>query len=226
MDFEIATRTLHRSGGRLGLVPDQQCGKVERRDGYALRHNLRHEYSAIRDDVDVAVSRLDHQVASANHQIIKRRAIWQDDHVVGIRDQLDRSTASARRGGRRKRRVLRAITGISGRQHPRLLRDIGSSWICGHIAHGSVGCGVGIAYIVHSSHFAFNATDPSRTGRETVSTQNNNPQPAICKPFKSSSRSAPWFFAGEISYGFKRSDSKTNRPAKKHSTCRTLPQAN
>ena len=99
MNFKIAARTLHRSSRRLRFVPDQQCCQVERRNGYALRHDLRHEDSAIRDDIDVTIGRLDDQIAAADHQIVKRRAVRQDDDVVGIGDQLSGTSTRAGRGG-------------------------------------------------------------------------------------------------------------------------------
>jgi len=47
----------------------------------------------------VTIGRLDDQIAAADHQIVERRAVRQDDDVVGIGDQLSGTSARAGLGG-------------------------------------------------------------------------------------------------------------------------------
>ena len=117
-------------------MPDQQRGKVERRNRDALRHDLGHEHRAIGNDEGAAIVQLDHQIASAHGDIVQRRPFGQGHCVVGVGDQDHAACAGA---------------GCRG--------EIGTRPAQGNFAHRNLGCGLACAFVVHSRRFTFNAAN-------------------------------------------------------------------
>ncbi len=106
---KIAARAGHAAGRGLRLVPDQQRGKVQRRNRHTLDHDLRNVDRPVGDHIDLTVRQRDDQIAANDRDIVKLRAFGKNDGPVRSGRQRNRVGRHCRNG-----RLARALGDCSG----------------------------------------------------------------------------------------------------------------